>query len=174
MKKLAKGFSLVELMIVVAIIGILSAVAIPNFMKFQAKSRQTEAKTNLKGFHEATTAYFAEKNKFPSTSEKINKIFKVDGQNLYAYHFLGKKTVNSAADGQDKTCNSANGATMNSVNGTWLSTACGNVDNDSFIDSWSMNGAGCLANGKIAEGDSGSKCAKANDDADGNDVDLDA
>lgn len=44
---LEQGFTLVELMVVVAIIGILSAVAIPNFKKYQAKSKTTEAKMQL-------------------------------------------------------------------------------------------------------------------------------
>jgi type IV pilus assembly protein PilA len=43
----AAGFSLVELMIVVSIIGILAALAVPRFTKFQAKARQSEARTNL-------------------------------------------------------------------------------------------------------------------------------
>jgi type IV pilus assembly protein PilA len=50
MKKFLKnpsGFTLVELMVVVAIIGILSAIAVPNFKKYQAKSKQSEAKIQL-------------------------------------------------------------------------------------------------------------------------------
>lgn len=43
----SKGFTLVELMVVVAIIGILSAIAVPNFKKYQAKSKQSEAKIQL-------------------------------------------------------------------------------------------------------------------------------
>src|SRR3972149_10692881 len=63
-RKNTKGSALIELMIGVAIIGILAAIAIPNFLKFQAKSKQSEAKTNLKGIYTAETGYFGENNKY--------------------------------------------------------------------------------------------------------------
>ncbi len=52
------GFTLVELMIVVAIIGILAAVAIPGFMKYIKDSKTTEAKTGIKSISAGALAYF--------------------------------------------------------------------------------------------------------------------
>lgn len=54
------GFSLVELMVVVAIIGVLATVAVPNYMKFQSKAKQTSAKTELAGVYTAEKAFFVE------------------------------------------------------------------------------------------------------------------
>ncbi len=55
-----KGFTLIELMIVVAIIGILAAIAIPNFLSYQCKSKQSEAKTNLGAIANSEESYSAE------------------------------------------------------------------------------------------------------------------
>ena len=55
-----KGFTLIELMIVVVIIGILAALAIPRFMQTTGKAKKSEAKTVLKQIYQLERAYFQE------------------------------------------------------------------------------------------------------------------
>jgi len=56
------GFTLVELMVVVAIIGLLSAVAVPNFKKYQAKAKISEAKLQLSAAYTAQSSFFSDYN----------------------------------------------------------------------------------------------------------------
>lgn len=59
LKKLReKGFTLIELMIVVAIIGVLAAVAIPAYVNFTRKAKTAEASTNLGAIYQGARAYF--------------------------------------------------------------------------------------------------------------------
>jgi len=149
-----KGFTLIELMIVVAIIGILAAIAIPNFLKFQAKSKQSEAKTNLKAIYTAETGYFGENNTY-NTFRGVN--WEPVGAARYTYS-LGSDNGIATPPGPVTGTNdyvitgSSGGAfTITPLVGAnnFLAGAVGNIDSDTGAgnwDEWSINDNNSLVN----------------------------
>ncbi len=59
-----KGFSLIELTVVVAIIAFLAMISVPSFMRFLAKTKRAEAYINLRSIHAAERAYWMEHGRY--------------------------------------------------------------------------------------------------------------
>ena len=67
-KTVQKGFTLIELMIVIAIIGILAAIAIPAYQNYTIRSQVTEGLSLADGWKTSISEYYAQNGSFPSTS----------------------------------------------------------------------------------------------------------
>jgi type IV pilus assembly protein PilA len=133
------GFTLIELMIVVAIIGILAAIAIPNFLKFQAKSRQSEAKTNLKGIYTVETAYKGEFGYYSNSFEGLG--WNAVGPFKYALS-VGGPIYGLLLPLTDAVNNDPPGAGDSS----FTAVAWGNIDSDTLCDTWQVNSENLLEN----------------------------
>ena len=111
-RKRFHGFSLIEAMIVVVIIGILAALAYPNLEKYLKRARQTEAKTNLSAIYTAQKIFFS---LHQSYVDDINELdLSLAQGDLYTF-------------------------TMEASTSTFKAQAEGNIDDDDALDTWTID-----------------------------------
>ena len=156
--KLSKGFTLIELMIVVAIIGILAAIAIPNFSRFQARAKQSEVKTNLKAIYTAKTSNFAEKDTFgcahdcfcswnaPETSMRYN--YQCDDAGADLIREAAARTQDIRGP-QDNACNAQGALRAGGDDLLFHVFAFGQIDTDANCDEWRLQGGYIDAGGDV-------------------------
>ncbi|MBK7140620.1 MAG: type II secretion system protein [bacterium] len=125
-----KGFTLIELMIVVVIIGILAALAIPRFMKSTTKAKQSEAKQILKQIYTMQHTYRQANNSYGD-----NGLTSVAGA-VFTFPQIGVDIQSSAVYGYGIVAGA----------GTFTATATANIDDDATNDVWTITEAGVLAN----------------------------
>jgi len=125
-----KGFTLIELMIVVVIIGILAALAIPRFMAASAKSKTSEAKQILKQIYVMEQAYRQEYDTYWGNGVTADA---ANGNNF-------------ARIGVQVGANARYSYAMVSAANTFLCTATADIDDDATIDTWTIDQTGTLTN----------------------------
>lgn len=87
-----KGFTLIELLVVTIIVGVMSAIAIPNILFQVGKARETEAKNNLSAIGQSQQAYFLEKATFADRISKLDIHISPGGY----YNYLDPVGANSS------------------------------------------------------------------------------
>ena len=146
-----KGFTLIELMIVVAILGILAAIAIPNFMRFQAKSKQSEAKTNLGAIGTTAESFRTEQDTY-IVAAITDLGWAPQGSTRYSYWYDVGGTVTAfnvptvaSAGGCDTTADPTTVAVAAAA--TFNAVAEGDIDgNDATCDEWDYDQDRALTN----------------------------
>lgn len=133
-------------------VGILAAIAIPSFMKFQARAKQAECKMNLKSAYTAQRAYFAEHNAWGQTAEDIG--FEPGMKTRFAYRISPQSVLPATIPGA-LSAEVLEGAypkhLVEQLGSTdVLTMACaGNVDQDDGIDVWSISSEQRTVEGEV-------------------------
>jgi len=121
------GFSLLELMIVIAIIAVLAVMAVPTYKNFLARSKRAEAYAHLHALYIAEQAYFAEHGEYTDKLSGEGGLgFDMPGKHLYTYGFANGGG-DSAFEGSLKAPSSALAGTSAS-GGTFVVGAAADID----------------------------------------------
>lgn len=141
MRKQVSGSLLVELMIVVAIMGLLAMLGMPSFMKFLAKTKRTEAYVNLNSIYAAQKAYWAEHGTY---SAQLNGAGGVgwhpegyhgggaDENFNYTYGFAGAEGKNYFTGKLGAPGSALSGSRADAKG--FIAVAAGDIDGDGTLD----------------------------------------
>lgn len=75
----ARGFTLIELMVVIAILGILATIVVPRMVGRVDKANRSKAMTEIKGFQTALEAFRLDCGRYPTSSEGLNALIRAPG-----------------------------------------------------------------------------------------------
>lgn len=166
-----RGYSIIELMVVIAIIGILAAVAIPSFMGYLRKSKTSEAISFLGAIKQRQAAYYAEMGQYCDVNDDNPSSVPSGGDTLGWENDDGWNQLGAAPDtpsvyfqyntyagppGDGETPNARYGAVFNSDRGYegatfwFISRAVGDLDGDSDLvtfESYSGNASLWISHG---------------------------
>ena len=95
MRKQQKGFTLIELMIVVAIVGIIGAIAFPSYDSYMKKSRRSDAKVGMSKIADREERYYINNNAYTTT---ITDLGFPDNQSENGYYSFAISSTNPRAD----------------------------------------------------------------------------
>ncbi len=142
-----KGFTLIELMIVVGIIGILVAIAAPNFSRYQSKARQSEAKIALAAVYGSEKAFYSEYAAYVASMDAIG--YSPEGaRRFYSVGWTAAHTTSPTG----YTGSIANGIWTNIANSFTCTTTTvvlpGSLTGDA--QAFTAGASGCIRNGAAA------------------------
>lgn len=99
-KTAARGFTIVELLIVIVVIGILAALVVVTYSGIQQKARDTERTTDIKALHSQLEAYQAQNGKYPTLTNMNEATFRSTDMKGLDKEAL-KDPQNTATDGTE-------------------------------------------------------------------------